>query len=351
MTTAIAAAQASGATVYAKVAEAVADEFRVGHQALLRVSSDPAADVNVKVTGVSKNGASSCITCRLLEADDNSSVSNITSTDTILIVGNINAEGAAMPEAIAYKPSKLYNYTQIFRTPLSLTRTAEKTRLRTADAYKEAKRECLEMHSIEMEKAFLFGIKTEGTGSNGQPERTTQGIIDCIRENAAANVVDYSLDTDYKGKTWLASGEDWLDEKLEVLFRYGAQEKLAFCGSGALLAINKLVKQLGHFEFTTKTAAYGIKVVEWVTAFGVIYLKTHPLLSYNTVDRYTMIIHEPKNLKYKYIDDTNFVPDKSSGSGRVDGKNEEFLTECGLEFSFPEGCGIFTGVGKDNELS
>lgn len=353
MSTAIATAQTSGTTVYAKVAEAVADEFRVGHQALLRVSTDPAADVNCEVTGVTKNGASSCITCKLLEADDNSTSHNISDTDTILIIGNINAEGGSMPDAIAYKPTKLYNYTQIFRNALSQSRTAQKTRLRTADAYKEGKRETLELHSIEMEKAFIFGEKTEGTGANGKPKRTTQGLIPCIRENSSDNVVDFTLDTDsdYVGQTWVDAGEAWLDEKLEVLFRYGSQEKLAFCGSGALLGINKLVKASGNFEYTAKTAAYGIKVVEWVTAFGTLYLKTHPLFSYNAVDRNTLLIVEPKLLKYRFVDDTHFIPDKSSGSGRIDGKVEEFLTEAGLEFQFPEAFGLFTGIGKDNELA
>ena len=108
-----------------------------------------------------------------------------TDADTVLIVGNINAEGASIPDAISYDPVKYNNYTQIFRTPLEITRTARKTRLRTGDPYKEMKREALELHSIELEKAFFFGVSSENTGSNGKPERTTQGCIDFISTNAA----------------------------------------------------------------------------------------------------------------------------------------------------------------------
>ena len=353
MDSALAAAQSDGATVYAKVAEAVALEIRPGHQVLLRYSDDPAMDVNGKVTLVTKNGASSSIAVKLLEADDNSSVSgnNLSKCDTILVVGNINAEGGSMPDAIAYKPTKLYNYTQILRTSLSQSRTAMLTKLRTEDAYKEAKRETLELHSIELEKTFLFSVPTEGTGSNGKPERTTQGIISMIRENAPANVKNFTLDSTYAGKTWLEKGEDWLDEYLEVLFRYGSSEKLGFAGSGAILGLNKLVKARGDFTFTPATKAYGIQVVDWTTPFGTISLKTHPLFSYNAVDRYSIILMEPKNLKYRFITDTEFYPDKSSGSGRIDGKNEEWLTECGLEFHYPDTFGYLSGVGLDNGLT
>jgi hypothetical protein len=353
LTTAISAAGTSGATYYAKVAEAVADEFRAGHQAILRYSSDPTMDVNCEVTAVTKNGANSVLAVKLLEADDNSLVSgnNLTKCDSILIVGNINAEGASMPSAIAYKPTKLYNYTQIFRSPLSITRTAQRTKLRTGDAYKEAKREALELHSIEMEKAFIFGEKTEGTGDNGKPKRTTQGIIPCIRENVSANVLNYTLDADFSGKVWTDGGDDWLDETFELLFRYGSEEKLAFVGSGALLGINKLVKAKGYYGFTPQTKSYGIKVLEWVTPFGVVYMKTHPLFTHNAADRYSMLIIEPALLQYCYIDDTTFKPDKSSGAASIDGLEEEYLTEAGMELHFPEAFMYLTGVGVNNTLS
>ena len=338
-----------------KVAEAVADEFRVGHQALLRDASDQNVDVNAKVVAVVKNGASSYIACKLLEDDDNATTTShdLSDADTILIIGNINAEGAAIPDAIAYDPTKWYNYTQIFRTPLEITRTAMLTRLRTENSYKEAKRESLELHSIEMEKAFLFGIRTEGTGSNGKPERTTWGLIPAIKAGAPANVNDYSLNSGYSGQTWLQGGEEWLDAYLEQIFRYGAADKLAFAGSGALLGINKLAKSAGQIQLTPTTTSYGLKVVEWVTPFGVIHIKTHPLFSYEATTRNCMAIFEPSKLKYKYISDTMFKKDpamKQAGFTAYDGTKEEWLTECGLEYHHPTCFGYLTGFNTDSAV-
>ncbi|MFA6972956.1 MAG: DUF5309 family protein, partial [Gallionella sp.] len=309
----------AGDMLYIKMSAADVAYFRVGHQVLLRDASDFTVDVNVKVTEKNVNGASSYIKVKLLEADDNSSHSHdLSDADVAIIIGNINAEGAVMPTGITTDPVKLYNYTQIFRSPVSITRTARKTRLRTGDAYKEMKREALEMHSIEMEKAFLFGVRTENTGDNGYPERTMDGIITMVRRDASANVDDFSLNSAYSGKDWTedGGGEAWLDAYLEVLFRYGKAEKLALCGSGALLGLNQLARTGTHMQLAPTDKTYGININRWLTPFGVINLVTHPLFSQETTLRNSMLLLETQNLIYKYIDDTDFYAEgeaKKSG--------------------------------------
>ena len=362
LTTAYVSGAAIGTILYVKMAELVAKEFRVGHQVLLRDASDYAVDVNAKVVARVLNGASSYLTIKLLEADDNSAIHTLANCDRILIIGNINAEGAVMPSSISYEPVKYNNFTQILRTPLSITRTARLTKYRTGDKYKEMKREALELHGIEMEKAFIWGIPTEGTGDNGKPERTTGGLIWFIRTYVPANVNDYTLNTDYTGLDWTdaGGGEDWLDAFLEQLFRFGSGEKLALCGSGAILGITKLAKSGGHMNMTSMTTSYGLKIIEWITPFGTIYFKNHPLMSQESSTRYSMILVEPKNLKYRYITDTTFYgeesPEKSGGatpgvnSARKDATDEEFLSECGLELHHPDVFMYLNGVGLDNDL-
>lgn len=344
----------AGDIIYVKAAEADLTEFRAGHQVLLRDSDDLTVDVVGKVTEVTYAGASSYLTVKLLEADDNSASHDISDVNRVMIVGNINAEGADMPSAIAYDPVKWYNYTQIFRTPLSITRTARKTRLRTEDAYQRMKREALEIHSVEMEKAFLFGIATENVGSNGKPERTTMGLINAIKGGGigsggpAGMVADFK--TDNSGSTWLANGEDWLDTKLEELFRYGDNEKLGLCGNGVILGINRLVKQGGDFTFTPTTTSYGIKINKWETAFGTLNLLSHPLFNLEPSMRNTMIALEPRNLKYRFIDDTKFYDDKdnkNTGHNHRDGTDEEYLTEAGLEYHHPISWAYMKGIGQN----
>src|SRR5690606_19644922 len=258
-----------GTTLYFKVAEATADHFREGHQAMAQKGSDYNFAYVGKVTSVGKNGANSYIGVRLLEEAGSSFP--IASTNAIDVSGNMNPEGATMPNAISYNPTEYFNYTQIFRTPLSITRTDQKTRLRTGDAYMEAKREALELHSIEMEKAFLFSTRFSGTGSNGKPERATMGLRKFILSQATSNVSNYPTTPGYGGVNWVTAnggGEKWINEQLEKIFRFGNNQKLALCGNQALLALQRLAQNTADINIQPTTLAYGIRVLEWITPFG-----------------------------------------------------------------------------------
>jgi len=348
----------AGDTLFIHVTDSsVFNRVRQGHQILLRDASDYTVDVVAKITEVHRGTNYEVYAVKLLEADNNSLTHNLVDCDAFKIIGNINPEGGEMPDAIAQDPVKVYNYTQIFRTPLSITRTARKTRLRTGDQYQKAKAEALEMHSWEMELAYWWGIRTENVGDNGKPERTTMGVINFIRQFAPLNCDDYSLNATYAGQTWAAGGENWFKAYLEQIFRYGADQKMAFVGSGVLLAIDRLAMASGQVNLVPGAKTYGMEIREWVTPFGSIYMKTHPLFSYDATTRNMMVILEPKELGYRYIDDTAFYGENSSkthsegyGARRVDGTNEEWLTECGLEFGLPQKCAVLNGFGQDNSL-
>ena len=348
--------------LYVRIATTLANRIREGHQILLRDSADYRVDVVGKVTGVSRGTLDSVLSVKLLEDDDNSidlgGTADLQDCDTFKIIGNINPEGGEMPDAIALNPVKVYNLTQIFRTPLSMTRTALKTKLRTPQQRQKAKAEALEMHSWEMELAFLWGIRTENIGDNGKPERTTMGVINFIRQYAAANCDDYTLNATYAGQTWAAGGETWLKNMLERIFRYGASEKLVLCGSGFLLGLDALANAGAQVNVQPGQKVYGMEITKWLTPFGTVNLKTHPLFSYDATTRNMGVVLEPKELSYRYIDDTTFYGESSQkqhsegyGQRRVDGINEEFLTEAGLEFGLPQKCGVLNGVGLDNNLT
>lgn len=348
----------AGQVVYISITPALGNRIREGHQILLRDASDWRVDVVGKVTGVTIGGAIAVVAVRLLEADDNSADHDLQNCDSFKIIGNINPEGGEMPDAIALNPTQVWNYTQIFRTPLSITRTARKTRLRTGDQYQKAKSEALEMHSWEMELAFLWGIRTQNIGDNGMPERTTMGVINFIRQYAAANCDDFTLNATYAGQTWVAAGEIWFKNMLEQIFRYGANEKLILCGSGFLLGIDALAMAGGQINLAPAQKTYGMQIHSWITPFGTVHMKTHPLLSFDAVTRYMGVVLEPKEMTYRFVDDTQFYGESTSkshpegyGQRRVDGTNEEYLTECGLEFGLPQKCAVLNGVGLDNELA
>jgi len=142
---------------------------------------------------------------------------------------------------------------------------------------------------------------------------------------------------------------------LERIFCYGSSEKLCLAGSGFLLGLDALAMTSGQINIVPGQKFYGMEIDEWRTPFGVIKVKTHPLFSYDETTRNMGILLEPKELGYKFITDTTFYGESSAkahpegyGQRRVDGTNEEYLTECGLEFGLPQKCAVLNGVGLAN---
>lgn len=350
LATATSSSKSDGDVVYVNVAEELASEFRRGHTAQLHQEGELNTEVKGEVEDVALNGSNSYVALRI---HDGASTSQLDSnTLDIDVIGNVNAEGAEMPESRSYDPVEYENFTQIWRTALSITRTARATRLRTGDAYDERKRETLELHAIEMEKSTLWSYKSSKIGANGKPKRTTQGLIPFIKQNAPENVDSYVSNADFTGTAWLAQngGELWLHEQLERIFRFGKPEKLGLIGNQGLLAINRLAKNSADVNIEPMTVAYGIRVLEWITPFGTLYLKTHPLFNNRSMMRRDLVVMEPDNMTFRFVDDTFFIDDPQDQRNRnnsKDGTEEEYLTEGGYEFHHPQTMGYLTDLGLD----
>ena len=266
-----------------------------------------------------------------VERGKGSTAATMNNDDGLLIIGTAHQEGEVLPVAIQHSPTTQFNYAQIFRTSGSITRTAKKTRYRTGDAVKELKRQCLEMHGIQMEFAFLFGARTEDL-AGAQPKRTTGGL----RHYVSTNLKDFNS----------AVTIDAWDDYMELMFKYGSSEKLCLCGSSVLNTLNKMCRDKYTITATPTTDTYGMKMEEWVTPYGTLFLKQHPLLTQNPVFTTWGFIIDAKNLRYRYVDDTEWkVSKESSSETLVDAQNSEFLTECGLEIWHEKTHGIFSEAG------
>lgn len=346
-----AASKSQGASVWVKMAEADAKNFKAGHIITVRAPASGVMASNIFQVLISAaptlNGASSYVTGNLISATFTSLASS--SYTAAQVGGSAYPEGDTSGMSIGYDPTEYSNYTQIFRNSLENTRTAAKTKLRTGDAVVQAKKETLELHSIEMERAFLFnGSKYVTTGTNGQPLRITAGVRGFITTNKN----DFRAAGGVGSTTWAGSAADaqknynWLMDRLEELFRYGSQEKIAFCGSGVLLAIQKLLAALSSSQvaLTPTTLAYGFKVQELVTPFGSLMLKSHPLMTMDASTRSDMYCLDTKYIKYRYVDDTKYKPEIQAND--LDGSKSEYITEAGLEVQFERSHAIINGLGN-----
>jgi len=241
--------------------------------------------------------------------------------DYILAIGSAHEEGADTPGQVVYDPAVVTNYLQIFRNAVAMTRTAKATRLRTGDQWKEAQKDCLLLHNIEMEKAFLFGQSKEVL-TGDQPKRTTKGLYNFI----TSHVKDYSAGLDID--TW--------ENDLEDIFRYGSNQKLMLGGARVVNCMNKLARVNSEVRLVPEAKVYGMEIFRYVTPFGTIMMKIHPLFSENALlNKWAFIIDLPQ-LVYRYLtgSDTKYLKQRQ-GPG-IDGVKDEYLTEAGLECRFEE---------------
>lgn len=270
----------------------------------------------------------------------------------LLIIGSAFEEGSMAPTGVNFDPEEIYNYTQIFRRTLEITRTASKTRLRTGDAVKEARRECLEYTSVDMERAFFLGRRSFQT-YNGKPQRTTGGIIWQIEQAAPENIVSFP-----------AAGMDMdtLEIQLERLFRWGSFEKMAFVGNGGLLAFQQVVRKNTNYQIFDNEKEYGIRVTRLVTPFGELVLKAHPLFTqnsggttggtaFNAMNNWAVIL-DMDRLRYVYLKESDLDYQSNLQPNGLDGLQSGYLAECGIEIDHAVTCHVWKNLKqgiKDTE--
>lgn len=248
-------------------------------------------------------------------------------------VGNVHAEGSLSPDVALRTPTMYTNRCQIFKTAVGLTKSMEKTKLRTGDPWKTDKKRKAFDHSVAMEYAFLFGQTRNATSSTGNivyghvdtsgtyAKRYTGGLRAMINSNVT---VFTTTPTEFT-----------LLDALYPVFDYEAggagDERIVFAGNGALNALNKiaLASSSSRINFNGVLDVFGMKLQRWVTPQGTFGIRTHPLL--NTHSRYTnsMFVVNPMGLRYRYLRDTTFQDNIQAND--ADLRKGQWLTECGLE--------------------
>lgn len=309
--------QTSGDTVIELVTAADNKKFKPGHAVI--------NERTLEVVWVTSSSVSGQIT---VARGKGSVAAQMNDQDGLLIIGSHHQEGASAPTAIAYDPTTVSNYTQIFRTSLDVTNTAKATNIRYADGQymKEAKREALELHSIEMERAFLFGSQVEDV-TGAQPDRTTKGLLFFITTNVK----------DFAGTVTIDSWENYMED----IFESGSSEKLLLCGNRALNVLNKVARAHHTITATPTSESYGVQMTTWLTPYGTLQIKQHPLLSENASFNDWGFIVDPAKVVYRYLRgrDTQYVENRQSPGD--DATKNEFLSECGLEVQFQAAHGYF----------
>jgi hypothetical protein len=242
-------------------------------------------------------------------------------------IGNVFAEGTGAPIATTRNPTKDNNYVQIFKTTYEMTNTAKGiNNLRTGDPLKNDKKRKMFDHSIMLEWAFMFGRKSETSGANGKPKRTTAGLRQFIKTNV-------TIFGDGSNGTKILSA-DTFNAAVSPVFDWNTgagSERLILCGNAALNAMNRVARaapgnNINHVE-TVKV--YGMDLQKWSLPQGTFYFKTHPLMNLHPIYNAAMFVLDPSSIKYRYLRDTDFKDNIQANDS--DTQKGQWLTEAGLE--------------------
>lgn len=231
----------------------------------------------------------------------------------VVILGNANEEGATLREIKGTTIEEVYNYCQIFRTPIGITETARNTKgwTKENDFDFQSKKKAVE-HMIDIERAFLFGKRSISTAGT-HPKRYTGGIIPSIEEYATANV-----DTEAEFEAWL-----------EDAFAHGNTEKYLLASATVVSMINGWAK--GKLETLSTDKTYGLRITRYESPHGTVNIIKHPLLTGTTYGNYGVML-DMECLTYRYLSnrDTKLLTNRQAPG--EDSRVDEYLTECGLQF-------------------
>lgn len=202
-------------------------------------------------------------------------------------VGNAFEEASLRPNSLIINPVRITNYTQIFRNTWAISDTIRQTMMIAGDTnIAESRTDCAAFHAADIEKALLFGQKSQGS-RNGQPFRTMDGLVNIV--GTAGNYPAY-----YAGVTnvYTAGGTTTypqLEGFLDPLFNQTTDpkvgnERILFVGGTAKKVITGITRLAtgSFYEIMDGQTSWGLQYSTVKTSRGAFQMIEHPLLNSNT---------------------------------------------------------------------
>jgi len=247
----------------------------------------------------------------------------IASGAELVIAGHADQEGGTSPDPVSFDATTDFNYTQIFKTSISVSGTLQNTYLRTGDKEQEQLTKSLKLHMGDIERAMFFGRRDEVNGSTATPTRYTGGLLSMITNVSDAASAFTTANT---------ITEKEFDRLLvEDIFAYGSNEKIAFCGPRCISNLMEIGKN--RWQPTAIDNAYGVSFTRYTTFAGDLLVYMHPMFRQVAGLEKQMIVLDMPHLKYRYMEgrDTSLVRDVQNND--FDGVKHMYMTECGLEMT------------------
>ncbi len=198
----------------------------------------------------------------------------IADTIKLWMVGNAYEEASLRPTSLIINPTRITNYTQIFRNTWTISGTLAAEQVIAGDGnVAEAKNDCAMFHAVDIEKALLFGQKILTT-KNSQPIHTMDGVINIVLANAAGNITTLGSTTTY---TQLEAALDPVFN--QVTDPTGKPERIFFVGGAMRRVLHQIFRANGTYFIQGKETNYGLQYDSFKIPRGDFNIVEHPLLN------------------------------------------------------------------------
>lgn len=250
----------------------------------------------------------------------------------ILVVGNAMMQGSGASAEKYNNTSTVYNYTQIFKTPYSITGTLDAMKLYGGKELARLRKKKGIEHGQSIEYALLFGERKLDT-SGSQPRTTTGGVLRFLSGTDNVDTLDTSSVTD-EGEQKAA-----LDAWVEKIFTYGSDRKVWLCSPSVITFVNKFAEGKLELIQSDNDKTFGLDITRYRTPHGTLNIVHHPLL----VEGYAgySIALDMEELAYRPLKGRDTKLKTNIQNNDEDGKREMYITEAGLELRQPKKHGIF----------
>ena len=259
------------------------------------------------------------------------------------VIGSAFAEGTDSPVGWEDKLFDREGYCQIFKTGMNIfSGTALATEYRgIANEFQRIWQDKLMEHKMDIEQAMLFGVGAASNEQSGSaPIRTSWGILPYTESYGKVYSMSYA-----------SSGYDAFLDAMEDFFAPesgNSGDKLVLASRKIITYLNKLGaggfmnNTVGSSQYRLDVnsipGAYGHTVTMVNTIFGNLHFVQEPLLRGPWED-YAVCV-DMKNVAYRPlagngVSRDTFIETNIQDNG-VDGRQDQVITEAGLEISVPE---------------
>lgn len=190
------------------------------------------------------------------------------------MVGNAFEEASLRPQSMVIVPSRITNYTQIFRNTWAVSKTLGATlNIAGSGNIAESRSDAAAFHAADIEKALFFGQKFLGS-RNGQPFHTMDGLISVVTQNAAGNITTLGATT-----TWTQ-----LEAALDPAFNQMTDPKVPnmrvfFVGGTARRVLHSIARLNSTYFIQGTETSWGLQYDTFKTPRGTYNIVEHPLFN------------------------------------------------------------------------